>query len=33
VAVIRGQDPAASRWDSKLTDLADTAREREDQDR
>ena len=30
-AVIRGQDPAGSQWDSRLTELADQARRR-DQD-
>jgi hypothetical protein len=28
-AVIRGKDPAASKWDGKLGDLARKARERE----
>jgi hypothetical protein len=28
-AAIRGQDPAGSRWDRALTDLADQARQRE----
>lgn len=31
VAAIRGSDPADSKWNAKLSDLAQRAREREDQ--